>query len=115
MSGTFSSPGTYTVTYTVTDTALRNTTKYQNTADVADVVPMTFTMEVQTDSVPTLTGVTEHTLLKDRPLTVNLPEADAGNFGLTDSLSGTYTSDDGTTASNGNIKVSRDGRLHQAV
>ena len=94
MSGTFSSPGTYTVTYTVTDTALANS-NYQ-TADVADVVPVTFTMEVQTDSVPTLTGVTEHTLLKDRSLTIDLPEASDGNFALTDSLSGRHTPVDGS-------------------
>ena len=93
LTGTFSSPGTYSLTYSVTDTAIGNTATYQ-TANVADDEEVAFTLVVQANSVPTLlpaTAVTS-TGLKGRRLTeINLPLTGGGNFGLTDSLSGTHT------------------------
>ena len=93
LTGTFGSLGSYIVSYTLTDTAIANTTTYQ-TADIADVAPVTFTLLVETDAVPTLTSTTAVTKdgLKDRRLTtIDLPVAAGGNNGLTDSLSGMHT------------------------
>ena len=93
LAGTFGSLGTYTVTYRVTDTAIGNSATYQ-TADIADFAPVTFTLLVETDAVPTLTPTTAVTEdgLKDRRLTaIDLPVAAGGNNGLTDSLSGDHT------------------------
>ena len=90
LTGTFGSLGSYIVSYTLTDTAIANTTTYQ-TADIADTDNVTFTLLVETDAVPTLTSTTAVTKdgLKDRRLTtIDLPVAGGGNGGLTDSLSG---------------------------
>ena len=53
LTGTFGNSATYTVTYTVTDTPIANTTTYQP-ADIANSVSVPVTLTVKVNSVPTL-------------------------------------------------------------
>ena len=112
LTGTFASPGIYTVTYGVTETKIEGISSLQ-AADVAVTASVTFTLKVAENKAPTLAAsdTTMYPGVHTRAVAIDLPEASDGNFGLTDSLSGTYTSDDGTTASNGNIKVPEMGGL----
>ena len=96
LSGTPTEADTYTLTYAVNDSDNdpMSAVSRRNT-DPLDTAKIEFTMVVETDRPPMLTEppATPYPGLKDRPLMqIDLPEADDGNFGLTDSLTGSYTS-----------------------
>ena len=90
LTGSFGSPGSYEVTYTVTDTAIANGA-YQ-TADTTSTVSVTFTLMVNPDLPPVLDpqGRISASGLVGRAVEITLPEALYGDNGLTDSLSGTH-------------------------
>ena len=108
LTGTFVSPGIYTVTYKVVDTPIPVTRAYQladtsgDNNDGVDSDKVIFKLAVVADVRPTLASIEEiEDGTKDLQLTtITLPVASPGNdiltdslSGLTDSLSGTYTAD----------------------
>ena len=115
LTGTFGSPGTYSLTYSVTDTAIANTQAYQP-ADDADSVSVTFTLVAEINVSPTLASTTAFTAnrVQWRQMSVAMPVA-SGNFDLTDSLSGEHEPGSGgirpqnivVNAASGAIRVHR--------
>ena len=96
LSGMPTAAGIYNLIYKADDSD--NKDNMGNT-DPDDTAEIEFTIVVEMDRPPTLTGDTKHTRLKDRPMMqIDLPTAGGGNFGLTDSLSGTYKLDADATA-----------------
>ena len=109
LSGTPTAVDSYSLTYAANDT--------DSNSAAGDTATIAFTLVVATDAAPTLIPATAviATGLKDRELTeIDLPVAGGGNFGLTDSLSGTHDPDgssatDVTVAADGAISLSDGG------
>ena len=86
--GTFTSAGSYSLTYSVTDTAIGNPYQTAASADSADTVSVQFSLQVQADTAPTLNAIDDLLHLTGTELDETLPLATGGNDDLTYSLSG---------------------------
>ena len=88
LTGAFTSAGDYSLTYSVTDTAISNPYQTGASADSADTVTAGFALKVQADSHPTLDAIADLLYLTGEALDLTLPLARDGNGGLTYSLTG---------------------------
>ena len=86
--GAFTSAGSYSLTYSVTDTAISNPYQTATSADTADTVSVTFALSVQADTAPTLGAIDDLLHLTGTELDETLHLATGGNDDLTYSLSG---------------------------
>ena len=106
LSGTPTAADSYSLTYAVDDTD-------SNSAS-SDTATIAFTAVVEADVAPTLTPSTAVTASgnKDRVLTaIALPQAGAGNFGLSDSLEGGTYTPEGASPTTTTIGVESDGTI----
>ena len=106
LTGTPTAADSYSLTYAADDTD-------SNTAS-SDTATIAFTAVVEADTAPTLTPSTAVTASgnKDRVLTaIALPQAGAGNFGLSDSLEGGTYTPEGASPTTTTIGVESDGTI----
>ena len=106
LSGTPTAADSYSLIYAADDTD-------SNTAS-SDTATIAFTAVVAADTAPTLTPSTAITASgnKDRVLTaIALPQAGAGNFGLSDSLEGGTYTPEGASPTTTTIGVESDGTI----
>ena len=98
LTGTFAGLGVYTLTYSVTDTAIGNTTTYQP-ADGADVASVTFTFTV-TDAQPDLAAEDDRTYLMGEAVSTTLMKGNGGRGALTYSLQAVVVGSGGSLDNN---------------